>query len=133
MSPAQVNTALLNRGSACSTTPYTTTARSQHQTGCTRAKRENAYFASHSSRARGLARGFVKAANRLLPVAGRRDRIPVSDMRGQPPDRGARFRPQLQKRSQRTPGASNSKNHERFVALAREAAARGDTIEAENL
>jgi hypothetical protein len=37
------------------------------------------------------------------------------------------------KRSQRTPGASNNKNHERYVGLAREAAARGDTIEAENL
>jgi Domain of unknown function (DUF4167) len=31
------------------------------------------------------------------------------------------------------PGASNNKNHERYMALAREAAARGDTIEAENL
>ena len=54
-------------------------------------------------------------------------------MRGQPQRRGARFRPQVPKRSQRTPGASNNKNHERYVALAREAAARGDTIEAENL
>jgi hypothetical protein len=38
-----------------------------------------------------------------------------------------------QNRTQRTPGASNNKNHERYMALAREAAARGDTIEAENL
>ena len=36
-------------------------------------------------------------------------------------------------RAQRTPGASNNKNHERYMALARDAAARGDTIEAENL
>jgi hypothetical protein len=54
-------------------------------------------------------------------------------MKGQPQGRGARFRPQVQKRSQRTPAASNNKNHERYVGLAREAAARGDTIEAENL
>jgi len=59
--------------------------------------------------------------------------IAENGMRGQPQGRGARFRPQVQKRSQRTPGASNNKNHERYVALAREAAARGDTIEAENL
>jgi hypothetical protein len=54
-------------------------------------------------------------------------------MRGQPQGRGPRFRPQVPKRSQRTSCASNNKNHERYVALAREAAARGDTIEAENL
>jgi len=48
----------------------------------------------------------------------------------------------MQDRTRRTPerstnqrprGASNSKSHERYMALAREAAARGDMIEAENL
>ena len=42
-------------------------------------------------------------------------------------------RARAQNRNQRPRGASNSKSHERYMALAREAAARGDTIEAENL
>jgi hypothetical protein len=36
-------------------------------------------------------------------------------------------------RGRRAPNASNTKNHERYMALANEAAARGDAIEAANL
>jgi hypothetical protein len=59
--------------------------------------------------------------------------ILVNGMTGQQQRSGARFRPKVRERSQGTPGTSNNKNHERYMALAREAAARGDTIEAENL
>jgi hypothetical protein len=56
-------------------------------------------------------------------------------MQNRPRRTGGRFAnpASAQNRTQRTPGASNNKNHERYMALAREAAARGDTIEAENL
>ena len=56
-------------------------------------------------------------------------------MQDRPRRTGGRFanRASAPNRAQRTPDASNNKNHERYMALAREAAARGDTIEAENL
>ena len=56
-------------------------------------------------------------------------------MQDRPRRTGGRFAnpARVQNRGQRAPGASNNTNHERYMALAREAAARGDTIEAENL
>jgi len=57
----------------------------------------------------------------------------VNGMTGQHQRSGARFRPKVRERSQGTSGASDNKNHEGYMELAREAAARGDTIEAESL
>jgi hypothetical protein len=56
--------------------------------------------------------------------------IPVNR---QPKRSNAPANPTVQTRDRRAPGASNTKNHERYMAPANEAAARGDAIEAENL
>jgi hypothetical protein len=53
-------------------------------------------------------------------------------MQGRPRQRFATPGARAQNRGLRTSGASDNVNHKRYLALAREASARGDTIEAEN-
>jgi hypothetical protein len=55
-------------------------------------------------------------------------------MQDRPRRTGSRLanQPRVHDRNRRTSGGSNSSTYERYIALAREAATRGDTVEAEN-